>query len=87
MDDISHLSDQEQAEIIAEKFTALPNEYQELKADDIEIPAFTSEDIPEVEPAKVWQLLAKLKTQSHSTWGFSCKTEQNICSLSCGATV
>ena len=69
VDDISHLSDQEQAEIIAEKFTAIPNEYQELKADDIQIPAFTPEDIPEIEPARVWQLLAKLETNKATAPG------------------
>ena len=69
VDDISHLSDQEQAEIIAEKFAAIPNEYQELKAEDIEIPAYTSDDIPEVEPVRVWQLLAKLKTNKATAPG------------------
>ena len=35
VDEISHLPDQQQAEIIAEKFASIQNEYQSLKKDDI----------------------------------------------------
>ena len=51
VDEISHLSDQEPEEIIAQKFTTIPNECQELKVEDIEFPAYTTE----FEPATVLQ--------------------------------
>ena len=51
------------------QFIVIPNEYQELTADDIEIPAFTSEDIPEIELARVWQLLTKLETNKATATG------------------
>ena len=35
VDEISHLSDQAQAEIIASKFASIPNEYDSLKSEDI----------------------------------------------------
>ena len=62
IDSISHLSDQEQAEIIADKFSSIPNEYEELRNDDISLPEFPPEDIPQFEPARVWLLLSQLKT-------------------------
>ena len=62
IEEIRHLNDQEQAEVIADKFTSIPNEYEELKDDDICIPKFSTEDIPQFEPSKVWKLLCKIKT-------------------------
>ena len=45
IDEISHLSDQQQAEIIADKFSAIPNSYQPLKNEDVQIPPFCEDDI------------------------------------------
>ena len=41
VDEISHLSDQQQAEAISEKFASIPNLYQHLKTEDINVPHFT----------------------------------------------
>ena len=40
VDDINHLSDQNQAEQIAEKFASIPNSYEGLETEDIFIPVF-----------------------------------------------
>ena len=62
IDEISNFTDQEQAEKIADQFASIPNEYQELKNENITFPQFSPEEIPQFEPAQVWKLLAQLKT-------------------------
>ena len=69
IDDISHLSDQEQVEIIAEKFSSIPNEYEHLKTEDIKVPPFSKEDIPQFDQSHVWLHLSKLKTNKASVPG------------------
>ena len=69
IDQISHLPDQEQAEIIAEKFSSIQNEYQPLKNDDIFVPPFLPEDVPLFQPSQVWLLLTKLKTNKATVPG------------------
>ena len=69
IDEIRHLSDQAQAEIIADKFTSIPNEYNALKSEDISVPHFSPEEIPQVEPARVWLLLSRLKTNKATVPG------------------
>ena len=56
IEEISHLSEQEQAEVIAEHFSSIPNQYEPLKKDDIKIPKFSEDDIPQFHPVRVWQL-------------------------------
>ena len=51
IDDISHLSDPEQAEIIADKFSSIQNEYDQLKTEDINIPDFQEKDVPKFQPS------------------------------------
>ena len=48
VDDISHLSDQQQAEDIAAKFASIQNEYQSIQKDDIAVPHFEESQIPQV---------------------------------------
>ena len=69
IEEIRHLNDQEQAEKIAEKFASIPNEYEELKGEDIDIPKFSAEDIPQFEPSKIWKLLCKIKINKASVQG------------------
>ena len=69
IDEINHLSDQEQAEIIAAKFSSIQNEYQPLKTDDIAVPPFSAEDIPQFHPSQVWHLLTQLKTNKATVPG------------------
>ena len=42
---IKHL-DQEQAEVIADKFSKVSQEYEPLQKDDIEVPFFDEKSIP-----------------------------------------
>ena len=69
IDEISHLPDQEQAEIIAQKFSSIPNEYQPLKTDDILVPPFSKKDIPQFQPSQVWLPLTQLKTNKATVPG------------------
>ena len=63
------MPDQEQAEIIAQKFSSIPNEYQPLKTDDILVPPFSKKDIPQFQPSQVWLLLTQLKTNKATVPG------------------
>ena len=46
VDEISHLPDQTQAELIAEKFASIQNEYEAIKPQDISVPPFEESQIP-----------------------------------------
>ena len=59
-DEISHLSDQQQAEAISEKFASIPNLYQPLKTEDINVPHFEEKEIPQFQPSQVWFALSRL---------------------------
>ena len=69
IDEISHLPDQEQAEIIAAKFSSIQNEYQPLKTEDISVPTFSKEEFPQFQPSQVWLLLTQLKTNKATVPG------------------
>ena len=59
----------EQAEIIADKLSSIPNEYEELRNNDISLPEFSPGDISQFEPARVWLLLSQLKTNKSTLPG------------------
>ena len=67
--EISHLTDQEQAEIIADKFAAIQNEFQSLKKEDVTIPHFVESDIPQFHPSQVWLILSRLDTNKSTVPG------------------
>ena len=67
--DINHLSDKEQAEKIADHFSDIPNQYEQLKKEDINIPDFQNEDIPQFKIVQVWDKLTQLKTNKSSVKG------------------
>ena len=46
VEEIRHLSDQDQAEQIADTFCSIPNEYEALENEDISIPPFEDKDVP-----------------------------------------
>ena len=69
VDEISNLTDQEQAEKIADKFSSLPNQYEALKKGDITVPPFCEEEVPQFHPGRVWQLLSQLKTNKATVVG------------------
>ena len=43
VEEIRHLTDQEQADIIANQFAKIQNEYEPLRKDDIKVPPFTED--------------------------------------------
>ena len=62
VDSIKHLSEKEQAEKIADKFSRVSQEYDPLKTEDIKIPTFQDSDIPSFVPKQVQKKLQKMKT-------------------------
>ena len=69
VDEISHLSDKEQAEAIADSFSAISNEYEEVKKENINIPSFSTSDIPQYTPRQVRKYLQSLKTNKSTAPG------------------
>ena len=69
VEEISHLSDQLQSEVIAEQFAKIQNEYEPLQKDDISIPPFANKDVPQFHPAHVWDMLTKIKTNKSTVPG------------------
>ena len=53
VDEISHMTDKEQAEAIAESFSSRSNEYEPIKKEEIDSPPFEHSDIPKVQ---TWQV-------------------------------
>ena len=78
VDDISHLSDQDQAEAIAEKFASIPNSYQPLKTEDINVPTFTKDEIPQFHPAQVWFALSHVDAKKATAQGDFLNTSLRI---------
>ena len=69
IEELNHLSEPEQAEKIAEFFSSIPNEYEPLKTDDIKVPSFKPEDVPQFHPSQVWLHLTKLRTNRATVKG------------------
>ena len=67
--EINHLTDQEQVEIIAEQFAKIQNLYEPLKMDDITVPAFDDNEIPQFSPTQVWFALCKLNVNKATVPG------------------
>ena len=67
--DINELGDQEQAEIIAEKFAAIQNEFDPLKSEKIAVPEFADHEIPQFHPAQVWFVLSRLNVNKSTVPG------------------
>ena len=60
VEDIKDLPMNEQAELIADKFAAVSQEYEAVKTEDIEIPEFCEADIPKVSVEDVKVALAQM---------------------------
>ena len=58
VESIKDLTNQEQAEIIAQKFAEISQEYDKLEKDDIDIPIFHESEIPLVTEEQVEEALA-----------------------------
>ena len=62
VESIKNLSDKEQAEKIADKFSKVSQEYEPLKTEDIKIPEFDQSSVPCFKPYQVQEHLKKVKT-------------------------
>ena len=62
VESIKHLSNEEQAEKIADKFSKVSQEYDPLLDDDIEVPKYDEESVPQFCPIDVQRNLEKVKT-------------------------
>ena len=60
--DINHLSDEEQALKLAEHFSEIPNSYDQIKKEDIKVETFEKSEIPQIKEVQVWDLLTQLRT-------------------------
>jgi hypothetical protein len=69
VDEISHLTDQQQAESIAEKFASIPNSHQPFKKEDINVPHFEENETPYFHPSQVWFSLSRLDTSKATVQG------------------
>ena len=69
VDDISHLPDEQQAELIAQQFASIQNEYEQIKKDDIQIPHYNEKDIPQFQPSQVWFALSRMDTNKSTVPG------------------
>ena len=67
--EISHLDDEKQAEILADYFTLIPNEYEALKSADIDVPSFSDREIPQFQPNQIWHHLTKIKSNKATASG------------------
>ena len=64
VDEINHLSDQEQAEHIANHITAVSQEYTHLKSEDIKISNFSASSIPHIPVNEVEEKLLEIKPKN-----------------------
>merc|ERR1712098_508166 len=55
--EINHFDDKEQAEVLADYFAQISNEYEALKSSDIDIPVFSDSEIPQFKPNQIWHHL------------------------------
>ena len=69
VEEISHLSNQEQAERIADKQAEISNLYKEVQLTDIVIPPFSKEDIPQFSLRQVKEYILRLKSNKSTPPG------------------
>ena len=62
VEDIKHMTDEEQAEAIADNFNKISKEYKEIHTDDIKIPIIAEGSIPSFSPRQIKKYLEKVKT-------------------------
>ena len=66
-----HLSDDKQAEEIADKFARVSQEYEPLRDEDMKIPEFDPKSVPKFSPKDVQKHMEKIKTGKSTAPGDS----------------
>ena len=69
VENINHLPAQEQAELIAEQFCSIQNQYDEINKDDINIPQFTERQVWQLHQSQVWLALSRIATNKSTVPG------------------
>ena len=69
VEEIENYSDKIQAELIADRFAKVSNEYKPIDRNKIKIPPFTSNSIPKIFPYQVEKKLEKIKANKASVPG------------------
>ena len=69
VESIKDLPVSEQAELIADKFAQVSQEYEKLKTEDIEIPEFSENEIPQFTEEEVQIILSQLDTNKSTVTG------------------
>ena len=65
VDEISHLSNEDQAEAIADNFSKISNEYEPLNASDINLESSKVDTpVPVLQPHQVYEYLKKIRTKA-----------------------
>ena len=67
--EINHLTDEEQSEKLAEHFSSILSQYEQLNKEDISIDQIVAEKIPQFKEVQVWDLLIQLKTNKSTVKG------------------
>ena len=67
--EISHLTDQEQVEAIANHFNATSQEYKQVETEDIELPEIPPESIPQFTASHIKGIMDKIKTNKSTIPG------------------
>ena len=60
VDEICHLSEKQQAEVIAESFSSISQQYQPIKTNEINMPHFSSNSVPVFRPTDIRMKLNKV---------------------------
>ena len=61
-EEISHLSDEDQAERIATQFASIQNEYDEIDETQIKLPEIDKSSVPQFSSSEVWFALSRINT-------------------------
>ena len=69
VEEISHMTDEEQAEAIATSFSAISNEYEPINRDMIDIPPHCPSTVPQFKPYQVRRHLGRIKANKSTAKG------------------
>ena len=69
VEEISHMTDEEQAEAIATSFAAISNEYEPINRDMIDIPPHCPSTVPQFKPYQVRRHLGRIKANKSTAKG------------------
>ena len=69
VDEICHFDVEKQAEILAQNFASISNEYEELKDGDVILPSVDPSSLPVFTPEQVYPYLEKIKVNKSCILG------------------